>query len=135
MDEDKFEEALRIVEIGTRGKLDVQFKDQLYEYFKDTEPEVWSDACGKVAQTPAPTSAVRQEDFLREVIRARARRLNTLGAAIAKAMERRRMLEEARRKVAEGPTSEEIMERMAKDNPFAAGELKRLRARRRRDQS
>lgn len=131
MDVDEFEDALIQVEIGTGGgKLAVLFKNQLYEYFKDTPLIIWIAACREVALTPAPTDKIEQHDFLREVIRARRRVLQNYDQSVKRAQERRDELDKARREAAAGPSAEEITERMAKDSPFAAEQLERLRARR-----
>lgn len=122
MDEDRFEEILSVAEIRLQGKFGLDFKNQLYEFFKRDNEATLELVCRAVGALAVPAHKVRFEDFTREAGRVHAP-ARTLEDSLKEALLR----EEARaakHKAADESwkkTPEQIMkEQAAAGNAFAA---------------
>ena len=118
---DGFQFLLRSAEVRLRGKFELEFVSELYDYFKDHDEELLQKAFDRVGGLAVPVDKIRFEDFTREV--GRAHMGGTREESILKAVERRRAHAAEKKKANESWTksTDEVLEEEAKKgNAFAA---------------
>lgn len=115
-------------EVRLRGKFEIEFVNELYEYFKDHDLDLLMRAFQAVGALGVPVGKIRFEDFMREVVKAR-NPSKTQSDSIQKAIERRQQREKEKQKTRESWTSttKEIIKEQAKNgNQFAKRRLEQM---------
>ena len=67
---DGFQFLLKKAEVRLRGTFELEFVDELYEYFKDHDPDLLVKTFELVGALGVPVNKIRFEDFTREVYNA-----------------------------------------------------------------